>query len=807
MQAGLFSAILTAFLVESYTLLQSDPQQSSADLLLSATSILQTIALNQISNGNYTIPPAAPENSDEQFVPSAGALWINGMWFISLAISLGTAMAAMYIKQWLQYYQLHLSTGTADDYVHRRQYRYNYLLVWRVPGIISALPLCMNLSVVLFLLGLVVFLWEISQTIAIAFLAFIAALLLIYLATLILPLVVSTCPYRTSLSVTLEQTLHYIAKSCWRLFFEAALFLNNELQKKKRWSITLRLQSQYQATYSLLPGNAEIAQIKSRILDLELDSLIWILNNAQEQEAVDNVLQFIPQIEHVPDMVEKLLDNDVLVRLADKATVKLPSETDDFWLTVENLEPEDHVFYEMQQATKYMKSLISVWQHTNYFDIHHPPALFHKETSVVHGWLFGGWMTLWRRLQQVSGNESTDLSSMLRHGWVLDGFATLICAEVYYYYLQLNFNVANVTDGFLLMHSINDLDPLPDLLKMLNTVAVKIQPSRYTSTRTLKVHTTCLMLDTLAHVLARIPAEKELLFRSEILTILFSIFRSRKEAWDDVSKKILLCLELLTEHNIDNRKNILTSKKSHNSRDDFYAATCDVLSVFLVDYHKYSTDINKDANMKMAVSRLFNSALYQTEPSWKYNKYFMELPSMYAQSLLLEIAASPLPKFMKSAEWIINLLREWISSKQLSSQGLNAAMSILENILMEERQEDDFKILAEKILSFFCDLIRVKEDMNATTANLVCRIFANLFATSMSEDTKSNLLYKTIVEMRVINVVCSFFRTPYRKEEAVEAWNIIIPIWKERLASQKDLVVVEKHLWRYLCRAVGVFPI
>ncbi|KII89393.1 hypothetical protein PLICRDRAFT_71839, partial [Plicaturopsis crispa FD-325 SS-3] len=112
---------------------------------------------------------------------------VNILWFSSLACSLGAAMAAMVVKQWLQFYTFSLSSGTPHDYAHRRQYRYNALVTWHVPGIVSALPLLIHLSVALFLVGLVLQLWQINKPVAYVVLALIALFLLCYMVTLLLP--------------------------------------------------------------------------------------------------------------------------------------------------------------------------------------------------------------------------------------------------------------------------------------------------------------------------------------------------------------------------------------------------------------------------------------------------------------------------------------------------------------------------------------------------------------------------------------------------------------------------------------------
>ncbi|TDL16238.1 hypothetical protein BD410DRAFT_680082, partial [Rickenella mellea] len=84
--AALFSASVTAFVIESYKSLVQD----SADV---AVSVLLQIS-QQIANGTH--PPAALP----PFQPQTGDIAINVFWFLSLAFSLTCALAAVLVRQW-----------------------------------------------------------------------------------------------------------------------------------------------------------------------------------------------------------------------------------------------------------------------------------------------------------------------------------------------------------------------------------------------------------------------------------------------------------------------------------------------------------------------------------------------------------------------------------------------------------------------------------------------------------------------------------------------------------------------------------
>ncbi|KAJ6545561.1 hypothetical protein B0H19DRAFT_887325, partial [Mycena capillaripes] len=74
--AGLFGAILTAFLIESRKDLKADPLEQ----------ILQALTNN---------------SNSQPFRPSSASLAVNAAWFSSLGLTLISALAAVLAKGWL----------------------------------------------------------------------------------------------------------------------------------------------------------------------------------------------------------------------------------------------------------------------------------------------------------------------------------------------------------------------------------------------------------------------------------------------------------------------------------------------------------------------------------------------------------------------------------------------------------------------------------------------------------------------------------------------------------------------------------
>ncbi len=152
-KAGLFSAVVTTFVAQTYQNLQVDYAAMSASLLFELVLVQRAIA-NGSSVDNIAPSQLSPNIA---FVPATTDVWVNGLWFTSLFLSLTTALVAVLAKQWLHHYAV-LPSGTPRDRSFTRQFRYAGFRKWHVQVIIGLLPVLMHLALAIFLAGLVVFL-------------------------------------------------------------------------------------------------------------------------------------------------------------------------------------------------------------------------------------------------------------------------------------------------------------------------------------------------------------------------------------------------------------------------------------------------------------------------------------------------------------------------------------------------------------------------------------------------------------------------------------------------------------------------
>ncbi|KAF9024763.1 hypothetical protein BDZ89DRAFT_113513 [Hymenopellis radicata] len=193
--AGLFSAVVTAFLIQAADKLEPDYVQLSSSILFEILVVQRALA-----NGSAVdLDPVISSPDALQFMPTHSQLWINGLWYTSLSLSLITALVAVLAKQWLHQYTA-MTSGTPLDRSLLRQYRYEGLQAWKVPLIIGLLPVLMHLSLGLFFLGLVVYLLQLYGPFAYVTGLFTLVTYAAYFATHFFSAVYPQCPYKTPLS-------------------------------------------------------------------------------------------------------------------------------------------------------------------------------------------------------------------------------------------------------------------------------------------------------------------------------------------------------------------------------------------------------------------------------------------------------------------------------------------------------------------------------------------------------------------------------------------------------------------------------
>ncbi|KAJ7626787.1 hypothetical protein FB45DRAFT_749703, partial [Roridomyces roridus] len=150
--AGLFSASLTTFLIESYNNLQPD----SGELTVAAIQQLVAISLGD------TVAVQTPS----KFTPTTSAVVCNALWFVSLSLSLICALLATLVEQWAREF---LHKTDMRPYPARRARIFSFLYFgiksFHMHTVVDVIPSLIHGSLLLFFAGLVAFLLPVNHLI------------------------------------------------------------------------------------------------------------------------------------------------------------------------------------------------------------------------------------------------------------------------------------------------------------------------------------------------------------------------------------------------------------------------------------------------------------------------------------------------------------------------------------------------------------------------------------------------------------------------------------------------------------------
>ncbi|KAH8817753.1 hypothetical protein DL96DRAFT_1623248 [Flagelloscypha sp. PMI_526] len=201
--AGLFSAIVATFVSQTSQSLKPDLAYLTLLVQIEQNALLRTggnvAAMNSVLSSNVT--PDTPTYTTAD-------LWINGLFFTSLSLSVATALLAVLVKQWCQAYTS-VTSGSSREKVLTRQFRFDGLMKWKLPEIVGSLPLLLHLAFAVFFAGLSYFVYNLHKTLSsIVIICSILAEFL-YLGSILLPAIWLECPYRIPLLFRPARSLIY----------------------------------------------------------------------------------------------------------------------------------------------------------------------------------------------------------------------------------------------------------------------------------------------------------------------------------------------------------------------------------------------------------------------------------------------------------------------------------------------------------------------------------------------------------------------------------------------------------------------
>ena len=135
MKAALFTAIVTAFVLDAMSDLDED----------TATKLLRLLVEQSATNSVIEMPPSDPPSS---------ILTVSSLWFLSIMSSLAATVWAMLCLEWCAFLTDGIQAEDYEEMAEKRQRRFEALKRWRMHLVVAAIPFFLHLSLFLFLAGL-----------------------------------------------------------------------------------------------------------------------------------------------------------------------------------------------------------------------------------------------------------------------------------------------------------------------------------------------------------------------------------------------------------------------------------------------------------------------------------------------------------------------------------------------------------------------------------------------------------------------------------------------------------------------------
>jgi hypothetical protein len=214
-QTGLFSASVAALLAVSIGDLRPSSQDKSAFYL---QNIYQLLSDPNRSNPTILLTPSIPP----AFSPPNYAVWVNSLWFLSLAISLTCGLQATLLQQWARrYIRITQPPYSAHKRARIRAFFSEGVKTLHLPWVVEALPTLLHLSLFLFFAGLVIYLFNINHTVFAVVAWWVGLCTATYVGVTLMPLFRHDSPYYAPLSPSawylVNGALYVIVKSLYWL--------------------------------------------------------------------------------------------------------------------------------------------------------------------------------------------------------------------------------------------------------------------------------------------------------------------------------------------------------------------------------------------------------------------------------------------------------------------------------------------------------------------------------------------------------------------------------------------------------------
>ncbi|KAH9016664.1 hypothetical protein EDB83DRAFT_2528784 [Lactarius deliciosus] len=200
--AGLFSAVVTVSIVESYKWLSPDSGDETVRLLAQISR-----QLVNISNGTPIPLESIEAGINQPFQPTTAAILVNVTWLLSIAGCISCSVGAALIQQWARRY---LVLVQGPERAHLRTFMFNGLRKFQVERFIQFVAISLHSSILLYAVGMFKFFYSFNSRIGYTSLAICLLLGVIYGTLTAFPLIFFDAPYSTPWSAVWWRSAHAI---------------------------------------------------------------------------------------------------------------------------------------------------------------------------------------------------------------------------------------------------------------------------------------------------------------------------------------------------------------------------------------------------------------------------------------------------------------------------------------------------------------------------------------------------------------------------------------------------------------------
>ncbi|PVF92402.1 hypothetical protein CPB86DRAFT_877904 [Serendipita vermifera] len=289
---ALYSAVLTAFIIESMKLLEEDPAETTRDILL--------IVSRQLANSSF--PPFEPT----AYQTPQYAIIVNSLLFMSLSCALIAALLAVLALQWVANYDMGLNTSSPEKRALQRHSRFRGIEKWKMSELIASLPLLIFVALFLFFIGIADWLWHMNREISGIVIGGIGTGCLLYTITHLISIVKVDAPFRTPISKELVGIVRRFMKWHQRV-------INSFLSTVRRHDIPDR------DALDTIDRQLTFIKREEKMVDgkgkdaVALDGLVWLANHIEISLASQGAfMTLIKRLTEIPAQLlmdeEKIMD-------------------------------------------------------------------------------------------------------------------------------------------------------------------------------------------------------------------------------------------------------------------------------------------------------------------------------------------------------------------------------------------------------------------------------------------------------------------------------------------------------------------